>query len=76
MGIFKISLTQGVVNKETRRGRFQLPFGEIRSETIKSRLEDLLRGRRVGVKKWTVGIHEEFQTDSVTLHPNDTQYCP
>jgi hypothetical protein len=36
IGIFGISLTPGEVNKETSRGRFQKPLGEMRSETIKS----------------------------------------
>ena len=42
MGIFKNSFTQGVLNRETRRGWFHWPFGEIRLETIKIGLEDLL----------------------------------
>jgi hypothetical protein len=51
MGIFRISLTQGEVNKETRKGRFHEPLGVIKSETIKSEKEDLLRGRGLGEKK-------------------------
>jgi hypothetical protein len=51
MGIFRISLTQGEVNKETKRGRFHEPLGVIKSETIKSKKEDLLRGRGLGEKK-------------------------
>jgi hypothetical protein len=52
MGIFRISLTQGEVNKETRRGRFHEPLGVIKSETIKSRNEDLLIRKRIrGEKK-------------------------
>jgi hypothetical protein len=37
----------------------------MRPETIKSGLEDLLRGRGEGEKKGTVGIHEEFHTKRV-----------
>jgi hypothetical protein len=53
------------VNRETGRGWFHWPFGEIRLETIKSGLKDLLKGRVEGEKKGTVGIHEEFQTERV-----------
>jgi hypothetical protein len=63
MGIFRISLTQGEVNKETKRVRFHEPLGVIKSETIKSEKEDLLKGRGLGEKKSTIGIQEEFQTE-------------
>jgi hypothetical protein len=51
MGIFRISLTQGDVNKETRRERFHEPLGVIKSETIKSRNEYLLIRGGLGEKK-------------------------
>ena len=63
MVIFRISLTQGDVNKEIKRERFHEPLEVIKSETIKSGNWDLLIGRGLGEKKDKVGIQEEFQTE-------------
>ena len=45
MWIFMISLTLEGVNREIKRGKFQVPFGEMRFETIKSGCIARLRGR-------------------------------
>jgi hypothetical protein len=63
MWIFRISKTLEVVNRETRRGKFQWPFEEMRSETFKSGTSNRLWGRGEGEKRWRVGTQKEFQTE-------------